>query len=72
MDKEKFLEKMIDILDTEYEVTMDTALEGLEEWDSLSFVSYLAMVKVNTGQTIKPEMVRSAMTIGDLFSLIQA
>ena len=39
MNKEQFLEEMVEVLQTEDEITMDTILEDLEEWDSLSIQS---------------------------------
>ena len=71
MDKEKFLEKMIDILDCEQEITMDTVLGDIEEWDSLSFVSFLAMANTTCGKKIIPADVRNASTIADLFELVK-
>jgi acyl carrier protein len=71
MTKEQFLEKMIDLLDTEEEVTMNSVLQNIEEWDSLSFVSFLAMVNVSTGKKLEPTTVKTAQTIGDLFELIK-
>ena len=42
---EKFIEKMVDVLDSEEEITAETILSDLEEWDSLSVVSFMAMAK---------------------------
>ncbi|WP_019551951.1 hypothetical protein [Propionispira raffinosivorans] len=71
MTKEQFLEKMIDLLDTEEEITMDSVLKDIEEWDSLSYVSFLAMANVSAGKKLKPETVKTAQTIGDLFELVK-
>lgn len=69
MNQELFMEKMTEVLDCEQEITMETMLQDIEEWDSLSFVSFLAMVNVNTGKKIEPSKVREAECIGDLFKL---
>lgn len=71
MKKEQFLEKMIDLLDTEKEIRMDSVLKDIEEWDSLSYVSFLAIANVSTGKKLAPELVKSARTIGDLFELVK-
>lgn len=42
MTENAFIEKMVDLMDTEDELTMDTNLLDIEEWDSLSFVSFIA------------------------------
>lgn len=72
MTKEIFLEKMIDLLDADIEISMETTLAELEEWDSLSFVSFLAMAKVFCSKTIEPAKVRAAETIQDLYLLLHA
>lgn len=71
MEKNVFIEKMSDILDVEDEITMDTKLDELEEWDSLSIVSYVAMANTSCGKRIEPKIVREAETIRDLYELLQ-
>ena len=68
---ETFLEKFIEILDTEDEVTMNSVLSELEEWDSLSIVSFLAMANSVYGKKIKPDTIVSAKTVRDLYALVQ-
>lgn len=69
--QENFLEKMVDLLDTEEEITMETVLEGIEEWDSLSFVSFLAMASAVVKKKIEPAKVRSAIKMQDLYVLLE-
>lgn len=71
MTKETFLEKMADILDAEEEISFDTELSGLEEWDSLSIVSYIAMANASCGMKVDVKKVREVVTIGDLYDLLQ-
>ena len=71
MTKDTFLEKMADILDAEEEISFDTELSGLEEWDSLSIVSYIAMANASCGMKVDVKKVREAVTIGDLYDLLQ-
>lgn len=68
---EQFLEKMADILDCEQEVTMETVLADLEEWDSLSLVSFMAMANAAYGKKVSPADVRMAKTIADLYDLVK-
>ena len=70
MEKE-FLEKMTDILDCEQEIAMDSILNEIEEWDSLSFVSFLAMANASYGKKAIPADVKSAKTIADLFEIVK-
>ena len=50
---------------------MDTQLDDVEEWDSLSVVSYVAMANTAFGKKIEPKTVREAETIRDLYELLQ-
>lgn len=72
MDEQKFLNEMMDLLDTEDEITMESILEEIEEWDSLSFVSFLATMSEWCSKRIPPIKVREAKTIGDLFLLVHS
>lgn len=71
MNEQEFLKKMQeDILDTDEEITMDTVLEDIEEWDSLAFVSFIAMAKVMNRNDIDRKAVRGAEKVEDLYELI--
>ena len=56
----QFLEKMMDILDCEQEITMKTVLADLEEWDSLSLVSFMAMANAAYGKKVIPADIKMA------------
>ena len=71
MTEELFLEKMADILDAEDDATMDAVLADIEEWDSLSVVSYVAMANTSCGKKVNVEDVREAVTIRDLYNLLK-
>lgn len=71
MTEELFLEKMADILDAEGDVTMDAVLADIEEWDSLSVVSYVAMANTSCGKKVNVKDVREAVTIQDLYNLLK-
>lgn len=71
MTEEIFLEKMTEIFDAEDEVTMATELDSLEEWDSLSVVSYVAMANAACGRKIEVKKVRDAVTLQDLYDMLQ-
>ena len=70
MDQKNFLEKMMDLLDVEEEPSMDSNLEDFEEWDSLAYVTFLAMANRISNKRIAPEDVKAAKTIADLFNLL--
>ena len=69
--EEKFLEQLTDVLDVEDTVAMDTILVDLEEWDSLSIVSFIAMAKTTYGKTVAPTAVKAAVTVEDLYQFVQ-
>jgi len=68
---EQFLEKMQDLLDCEQEVKMDTDLSSIDEWDSLSFVAFIAMAKASYGKAVTGAVVRQAKTVADLYDLVK-
>jgi acyl carrier protein len=68
---EDFIVKMTDLLDTEIEISSETILSDIEEWDSLSFVAFLAMGNASYNKRISPDDVKSAKTIGDLYNLVK-
>lgn len=68
---EQFIEKMIDVLDTEEDINANTVLEDLEEWDSLSLVSFVAMANASYGKKVQAKDVRNAETIADLYDLVK-
>ena len=71
MTKDTFIEKMADILDAEDEISLDTNLSDLEEWDSLSIVSYIAMANAACDKKVEVKRVREAVTIQDLYDLLK-
>ena len=70
MTKEEFKEKILDVLNREEEVEMETKLSDVEEWDSLAYVAFLAMAAEFTDKTIRASEVRGAETVGDLYELV--
>ena len=68
MTEKDFLEKMRKILDNE-DVRMDSVLNDIEEWDSLSVVSY-ATVANSLGKSVTLPQIRDCVTIRDLFNLL--
>lgn len=72
MTEQEFIEKMQeDVLDTDVDITLDMALSDVEEWDSLSFVSFIAMAKESGFTNVNREVVNEAKTVKDLFELVK-
>lgn len=70
MLEKDFVEQLVDLMDTEEEITMDTILENVDEWDSLSYVAFLAMCASVTDKRVAPTDVKAAKTVKDLYDLI--
>ena len=70
MEKKAFLHNLAELMDTEQELTMATVLETVEEWDSLSYIAYMAFCVQNTGRKVSPSQVKTAKTVEDLYMLM--
>ena len=68
---EQFIERIIDVMDIEEEIIADTVLEDLEEWDSLSLVSFMAMANAAYGKKVVAADVKIAKTVADLYELVK-
>lgn len=72
MTEKEFIEKMQeDVLDTDADITLDMVLSDVEEWDSLSFVSFIAMAKEAGFTNVNREVVNEAKSVKDLFELVK-
>ena len=70
MNENDFLEKMKAILDNE-DITINSMLSEVEEWDSLSVAGYVAMANSTFKKTISPEQIKACVSIRDLYLLLQ-
>lgn len=66
MNRAEFLEEMTDVLQTEEDLTFDTVLADLEEWDSLSIMSTMAFLDKNFGIKTGMADYKSMTTIEDI------
>ena len=69
MTKEEFIKKIIDIMDTDAEINLSTRLDELEDWDSLSMVSFYSFCDSKLNRRLLPEQIKAASTVEDLFKL---
>ena len=69
MNEQEFLSRMKNILDNE-NISMDSALSEIEEWDSLSVVSYIAMAD-SFHKNFSPEEIKTCNSIRDLYTILQ-
>ena len=69
MNEKIFTAKIKEILDNE-SVTMDSVLADIDEWDSLSIVSFVAFANSSCGKKIAPALIRGCKTVRDLYNLL--
>ena len=69
MTAEEFVKKLADIMDTDAEINLSTKLADVEDWDSLSMVSFFSFCDSKLGIRLAPEQIKSAQTVEDLFKL---
>lgn len=69
MNEKIFTAKIKEILDNE-SVTMDSVLADIDEWDSLSAVSFIAFANSSCGKRIVPDKLWECKTVRDLYNLL--
>ena len=66
MKVDEFLTTLKDMMDTEADLTLETKLSEVEEWDSLSLVTFLSYCNAKLNRPLK-----SAQTVNDLYKLLE-
>ena len=66
MNKQEFLNEMVEVLQTEEDLSMDTVLDDLDEWDSLSVMATMAFLEKSFGVKTTMKDYREMTTIGDI------
>lgn len=66
MTNEEFLAEMQDVLQTEETLSMDTVLDDLEEWDSLSVMATMAFLEKSFNVKTTMKDYKEIKTIGDI------
>lgn len=71
MSQEKFVEDFLSATDFQnpVEVTMDTVLQELPEWDSLAALGVIVMFDMEYSKTITGEDLQKTITVGELYKL---
>ena len=69
MTAEKFITKLAELMDTEAALDLSTKLADVEDWDSLSMVSFFSFCNTTLGKKVSPEQIKAAQTVEDLFRL---
>ena len=72
MDTTQFLELMQETLDIETELTLDMKFRELDEWDSLAYLSTIAMIDDEYDVVINANDFKTLETLGDIAKAIEA
>lgn len=72
MTAEEFITRLADLMDTDVALNLSTKLADVEDWDSLSMVSFFSFCNGTLNRHVAPEAIKSAQTVEDLFKLATA
>ena len=71
MNKTEFSAAVADILEISPQgLQGPEVLEDIGNWDSLSIISFVAMVDADLNQSVNPEQLKQARTLDDLAALV--
>ena len=68
MTHEDFIAKLAELMDTDVALDLSTKLSDVEDWDSLSMVSFFSFCNTQ-GRRVTADEIKSAQTVEDLFKL---
>lgn len=66
MTRDEFIVEMQDVLQTDAQLTAETELTGLAEWDSLAVMATMAFLDRNFGVKLSIADIKELNTIGDV------
>lgn len=66
MNRQEFLTQMQDVLQTDEELTFDTVLDDLVEWDSLAVMATMAFLDKEFGVKTTMKDYKEMLTIADI------
>ena len=70
MKKQEFINKLKEELEVEIEVTIDTSIKDLDEWDSLGAMTLIAFVSDSFGVTLSADDIKNISTFKSLIERI--
>lgn len=68
-EKIAILEELMEV--DEGTLTPETLLSNIEEWDSVSFLSFMAMMDEKFGKTVTGSEIKTKETVGDLMAMME-
>ncbi|MCE0911070.1 MULTISPECIES: acyl carrier protein [Pseudomonas] len=72
MSQQQFIENFLNATDFQepVEVSLDSVLRDLPEWDSLAALGVIVMFDLEYKKTITGDHLEKAVTVGDLYELV--
>lgn len=68
-EKIAILEELMEV--DEGTLTPETLLSNIEEWDSVSFLSFMAMMDEKFGKTVTGSEIKTKETVADLMAMME-
>ena len=69
MTRNEFITIFKDIIQSDADITLETQLADIEDWDSMAIMALIAYFDVNRGVTATFDQLRHAQTVGDIADL---
>ena len=66
MTRDEFITQLQDVLQTESVLTMETVLEDLDEWDSLSMMATMVFLDEDCGVKMKMADIKKFRTVREI------
>lgn len=66
-----FINDFKTLLSSNAEITLETDLLDIDEWDSFSAMSFLAMIDEKYGIKVEPFTIAEAISVEDLYEIIK-
>jgi acyl carrier protein len=71
MEAKEFLELFIEEVEVEdTDVSLDTPLSDIEEWDSLAVMTVISIADEHFGKKLNASDIKTAVSINDLYQLL--
>jgi len=72
MNEQEFIASIEELLEIDPgSIGLATQLDSLEQWDSLAFVSFLALADSKYGVRVTPTELRQSKNVADLMKLVE-
>lgn len=70
ISKEQFVKDFRELLSVSGEITMDTDLLDINEWDSFSAMSFITMIENKYKVEVEPFFIAEAVLLEDLYNIV--